>query len=149
MGEGVFQRSCSQNQSAGDARICSASLRLISAVSASMSELDGTIGSPATIFHRATPQVRIATGTSRAPVRSASVAATGEVEASRPKRGAHTPPSPECWSTITLTRPPSRRNAIGAEKPSEVGNGTTPIRARSSFMACSTCGFPSRWYTAP
>ena len=100
-----------------------------------------------TTRHFPTPAVWTAIGTTTASVRSASSAASGEVDASRPKNGVQTPPSPACWSTSTPSAPPARRNAVGALNPLLRLNSFTFCRIR--WMCASMYRLPSGWYTVP
>ena len=105
-GPGVFQRLWTQNQSGGPAEISRSRVRLSSRVSSSTDRPCGSQGGSMTQRQRATPVVWMATETSGAPVRSAMMAASGEVEANFRKSGVQSAPSPACWSTRMARIPP-------------------------------------------
>ena len=95
-GRGVFQRLCTQNQSSGARRTCFSKISFPCAVNFSIDSLEPSIGGSATARQRAKPSVWTANPINFACVRRASSAGNGVVEASLPKNGVHSPPSPAC-----------------------------------------------------
>src|SRR6185437_14576529 len=89
------------------------------------------IGCRTEIFQLANPSVKMAIGSTAAPVLHARAAARGEVDANLRKNGVQIPPSPACWSTSTPTIPPWRSIAIGAANPFFRLNRVNPRLQRS------------------
>ena len=144
-GFGVFQRLWTQNQSFGERRIPSSNTWFIRAVASSTpsSPRPPPRASPHTRRHRAAPTVSTHSGTTGAPVRRLNSAAKFVVDAKRPKKGHHTPPSPACWSTNIPSACPDRSHPAGAENPSRRSNSRHPDRLRRRSTCASKNGFAS------